>query len=432
VLVKSQTHAEAFQMGLRSFVNEAKMLARFDHPALVKVHQFWEENGTAYMVMPFYEGPTLQSALNRLGRRATEGEVREWLMPLLDALEVLHEHHCFHRDIAPDNILLTAAGPILLDFGAARRVLGDLTHALTAMLKPGFAPIEQYGEVPDLGQGPWTDIFALASVLYAALSGQRPVPAVERLMNDGLRPLALAGRGQASPSFLAAVDTALALHPRDRPQSVAAFRDLLNADDTRPMPLTEPGDFDLLLRDEPLAEPKAPIPVDIRPPSRSPPPPPPPTPVQEAARPAPEPALVSTIAPAPMPPSGSGRRVGLVLAGTALLLALGWAGWRGLRAPPAVPARPLPGEPAPATAASATARPASVPPAAAASMASAASPPAAPPSVPVAASAPRHRPAAAGPATVAVKPARCSDILQKASLESLSPEEIAYLKKECR
>ncbi len=213
---------------MKSFVNEARLLARFDHPALVKVHRFWEENGTAYMVMPYYEGPTLKRALAELGHRPDEAELRAWLHPLLDALEVLHAAHCFHRDIAPDNILLTANGPLLLDFGAARRVIGDMTHALTVVLKPGYAPIEQYGDSPSMTQGAWTDLYALAGVVYTAVTGHKPAPAVERLMDDPLRPLSEVAAGRYSAPFLGAIDAALALRPADRPQSVAQFRALLD------------------------------------------------------------------------------------------------------------------------------------------------------------------------------------------------------------
>ena len=153
VMVKSDRHQETFKAGLKSFVNEARLLARFDHPSLVKVYRFWEENGTAYMVMPYYEGPTLKSALAAMGKVPDEAALRAWLRPLLDALSVMHAAQCFHRDIAPDNILLTATGPLLLDFGAARRVIGDMTHALTVVLKPGYAPIEQYGDVATMTQG---------------------------------------------------------------------------------------------------------------------------------------------------------------------------------------------------------------------------------------------------------------------------------------
>ena len=194
IVVKSERHLDTFKAGLKSFVNEARLLARFDHPALVKVYRFWEENGTAYMAMPFYEGPTLKTALAELGHAPSEAQLRAWLAPLLDALTVMHAAQCFHRDIAPDNILLTATGPLLLDFGAARRVIGDMTHALTVVLKPGYAPIEQYGDVASMTQGAWTDIYALACVVYYAITGKTPMSSVERLMDDRLR--AARGRGE--------------------------------------------------------------------------------------------------------------------------------------------------------------------------------------------------------------------------------------------
>ncbi|CAD5372472.1 putative Cyclin-dependent kinase [Rubrivivax sp. A210] len=230
VVVKSGDHAATYAQGLQGFLAEARLLVRFEHPALVKVHQFWEERGTAYMVMPYHEGPTLRRVLTKLGRLPTEEELRAWLMPLLDALEVLHADNCFHRDIAPDNIVITAGGPVLLDFGAARRVIGDLTHALTAVLKPGFAPIEQYGESPDMKQGPWTDVFALSSVLYVAASGVRPTPSVERIVVDRLKPLSELAGGRLSAGFIAAVDRGLAVLPQYRPQSIAAFRAILMGD----------------------------------------------------------------------------------------------------------------------------------------------------------------------------------------------------------
>jgi serine/threonine protein kinase len=230
IVVKSDRHLDTFKAGLKSFVNEARLLARFDHPSLVKVYRFWEENGTAYMVMPFYEGPTLKTALAELGHVPSESELRAWLTPLLDALTVMHAAQCFHRDIAPDNILLTASGPLLLDFGAARRVIGDMTHALTVVLKPGYAPIEQYGDVASMSQGAWTDLYALACVVYYAITGKTPMSSVERLMDDRLEPIAVVAAGHYSPAFLGAIDAALAVRPQDRPQNEARFRALLDAD----------------------------------------------------------------------------------------------------------------------------------------------------------------------------------------------------------
>ncbi len=229
-IVASERHQDTFRAGLKSFVNEARLLARFDHPSLVKVYRFWEENGTAYMVMPFYEGPTLKTALAELGHVPNETEIRAWLKPILNALALMHAAQCYHRDIAPDNILLTPRGPLLLDFGAARRVIGDMTHAMTVVLKPGYAPIEQYGDVTSMAQGPWTDFYALACVVYHAITGTTPTSSVERLMDDRLEPLSTRMAGRYSPAFLGAIDTALAVRPADRPQDHRQFRALLDAD----------------------------------------------------------------------------------------------------------------------------------------------------------------------------------------------------------
>ncbi len=236
VSVRSERYRETFVLGLRSFVNEAKLLASFDHPSLVKVYRFWEENGTAYMVMPYYEGPTLRQKLHELKEPPDEAWLRALLAPLIDALELIHNDHCWHRDIAPDNILLlapqkTQSGPgpqlrpLLLDFGAARRVIGDVTHNLTVILKPGYAPIEQYAESESMRQGAWTDVYALCAVLYCAITGRAPVPSVSRIIADDMVSAVQAGAGRYSDAFLAAIDTGLAVRPDARPQSMAALRE---------------------------------------------------------------------------------------------------------------------------------------------------------------------------------------------------------------
>ena len=226
VSVKSERHRDTFEAGLKSFVNEARLLAQFDHPSLVKVYRFWEANGTAYMVMPFYEGTTLKDELKAMTAPPDETWLRELLEPLTEALAVIHAEQCYHRDIAPDNVILLKGTerPLLLDFGAARRVIGDMTQALTVILKPGYAPVEQYAEVPGMKQGPWTDVYALAAVVCYAITGKTPPTSVGRLMNDSYVPMMQAGAGRYSPAFLAAIDRALVVKPEQRTQTIDALR----------------------------------------------------------------------------------------------------------------------------------------------------------------------------------------------------------------
>ena len=228
VNVIAERYRETFEAGLASFIKEAETLAQFDHPSLVKVFRFWRANGTAYMAMPYYEGPTLKEALRRLGRPPDETWLRGILGPVMDAIEVLHAENYLHRDIAPDNILLLQGNrPVLLDFGAARRAITDMSQAFTVILKPGYAPIEQYAEASAMRQGPWTDCYALASVSYLAITGKPPAPAVERIVSDSLVPLSKCAAGRYSARFLQAIDTAMAVRPEGRPQSIAEFRKLL-------------------------------------------------------------------------------------------------------------------------------------------------------------------------------------------------------------
>ena len=229
VTLRSRSHEENFALGLQSFVNEARLLARFDQPALVKVFRFWEGNGTAYMAMPLYKGRNLRQ-LRKASTPDTfdDAWTRALIEPLLDALELMHDADVYHRDISPDNILWCDDNrPVLLDFGAARLVLGDRTQNVTAILKPQFAPIEQYAETQSMRQGPWTDLYALAGTCYFLLTGRAPLPATARVMGDELEPLARLAPPGCSPSLLRVLDWAMAVRPQDRPQSVAEFRDAL-------------------------------------------------------------------------------------------------------------------------------------------------------------------------------------------------------------
>jgi hypothetical protein len=217
-----------FRTGLHSFVNEARVLAQLEHPSLVKVYHFWEEHGTAYMVMPYYDGITLKAWLAGQQAPPDEAALRHLLVPLLEALEVMHDASIYHRDIAPDNVLVLRDGrPVLLDFGAARQVLSDVSQDLTTILKPGYAPIEQYSALPHQHQGPYTDLYALGALIYFAITRHRPPAAIDRMVGDTMVPAVKAGAGRYSETFLRVVDRCLAIQREQRPQSVQELRNLL-------------------------------------------------------------------------------------------------------------------------------------------------------------------------------------------------------------
>lgn len=316
VAPRSERHRSTYEAGLKSFVNEAKLLAQFDHPSLVKVYRFWEANGTAYMVMPLYEGETLKDRIQADRSQVSEAWLRGILTPLCDALRLIHGEQCYHRDIAPDNIILLEGSgrPLLLDFGAARRVIGDMTQALTVILKPGYAPVEQYAELPDMKQGPWTDVYALAATVHWVITGSTPPPSVGRLLNDQYQPLA--GRAPAgfSPAFLGALDRALAARPELRTQTISDFGQDLG--------LLQPAPSDTTrLADSPGVT-RAATPASTAPPRPAPP----------AAAPAPAPTR---------------RLPTLALAGAAALAVAAAAAWWLVSRPP-TPASPAVPAPSPA------------------------------------------------------------------------------------
>ena len=250
ITVRSGSHAQTYAVGLRSFVNEARLLARFDHPSLVKVYRFWEDNATAYMVMPYLQGRTLRDLRRSLSQAPSEMWIRHLLGSLLSAMEMLHREGVYHRDIAPDNILLPPEGPpILLDFGAARRVISDRTQTLTAILKPNYAPIEQYAEMAQLRQGPWTDIYALGAVAHFLLFGVPPPPATARAVQDELVRLPHRLVQGISPRLLATIGWMLAVRPQHRPQNVEELRAVLEgrAPVPAPPPEAEPASSDMTL-----------------------------------------------------------------------------------------------------------------------------------------------------------------------------------------
>ena len=226
VAPKSSSDASDFQWGLDRFVEEARTLARFKHPNLIQVHQFFEAHGTAYIVMEYAEGETLSARLARQGV-LSEAELLEMVLPLLDGLAVVHGANVLHRDIKPSNIILRDAdgSPVLLDFGSARQAIGAKSRSVTSVVTPGYAPIEQYSTRG--AQGAWTDLYALGGVCYRALTGRVPEDATDRVLEDRLVPTGALCGERVRGGVAGAIDWALAVNKDDRPQSVGAWREVL-------------------------------------------------------------------------------------------------------------------------------------------------------------------------------------------------------------
>jgi len=222
VTVRSEEDQPAFAWGLRCFLNEARLLARFNHPNVVHVHRLFEANGTAYIVMEYVRGRSLGEELR--GRRISDRvQMETLLVPLLDGLQTVHGAGVLHRDLKPENILLRDdATPVLIDFGAARGAIGNRSRSLMSVLTAGYAPIEQYSQ--NGNQGPWTDIYALGALIYRAITGHKPADAVDRLGDDPLGPLEEVVERGFDRDFLRAVDWALRVPINQRPQSVAEWR----------------------------------------------------------------------------------------------------------------------------------------------------------------------------------------------------------------
>lgn len=278
VLPLAEGLAEDFRWGLTRFIEEGRILARFDHPAVVRVHSVFESHGTAYLVMRYERGETLDARLRR-DPGMSERELREILDDVMAGLEHLHQGGIIHRDIKPGNLYLREDGQaLLLDFGAARQAFHAQTQTVTALVSPGYAPFEQYRSDSTM-QGPWTDIYALGATAYRAITGHAPPPAIERSHRllegqpDVLPPLTDAGFSGYRWNLLAAIDRALAFHVRERPQSIAEWRAMFAVDEpvthcavTTTAPPTSPSraamggspvaDEEHTTRTEPLAVPE--------------------------------------------------------------------------------------------------------------------------------------------------------------------------------
>ena len=236
---KSESLESDYQWGLDRFVEEAKTLAKFNHANIVRVYRYFLANDTAYMVLHFEEGRTFKHWLEKLGRKPTELELVSILHPLLNALELIHEHDFLHRDITPDNIMIRPNGtPVLIDFGSARGQIALGSKTVSALIKPGYSPFEQYA-VSSKDQGPWTDIYSLGATLYQAVTGRRPADAPSRMVQDELVPAIECGSGY-SPEFLKAIDKSLLIPVKARPQTVAQWRKLFQLEAEAGISIAQP------------------------------------------------------------------------------------------------------------------------------------------------------------------------------------------------
>ncbi len=230
-VARSRDCSKDYRWGLDRFIEEAQTLARFDHPNIVRVYRYFRANNTGYMVLQWEEGNSLKTWLKELKRAPRQKELDEIIAPLLDALDIIHKTDFLHRDIAPDNIIVRKSGaPVLIDFGSARGEIAAHSKTVSALVKPGYSPYEQYAET-SRRQGPWTDIYALGATLYHAVTGKRPPDAPSRMVHDELIPAREAALSSYRAGFLYAIDRALSLEIKDRPQSVAIWRGQLLAPD---------------------------------------------------------------------------------------------------------------------------------------------------------------------------------------------------------
>jgi formylglycine-generating enzyme required for sulfatase activity/serine/threonine protein kinase len=247
IVPKSQADGQGYEWGLERFKQEARALARFKHPNIVRCARLIEANNTAYMVMDYEQGMALGEVLKKHGPTLGEAQILGLFVPILDGLTALHETELIHRDIKPGNIYVRAKGePMLIDFGAVRHAIGAHSRSLTAVVTPGYAPIEQYSS--EGKQGPWTDLYAIGATMYTCVHGRAPVDAARRsaAISDGdsdpYISAARVGNGKYSDGLLAAVDWAMQFRTRDRPQSADEFKTVLRGLPTAPAPLELPDE----------------------------------------------------------------------------------------------------------------------------------------------------------------------------------------------
>jgi len=240
VPIIAEEHQAAFNQGMKGFFEEGRLLAGLDHPNVVRVLNFFRANGTAYLVMRYERGRTLQEHIQKHTGVIAESFIRQVFSRLLNGLREVHMHKLLHLDIKPANIYLRIDGhPVLLDFGATRQGLGGNDATLSAVHTPGFAAPEQTGSGE--AQGPWTDIYAVGATLYACLAGNTPISAERRAKGEKLEPAQERWRKEYSPQLLELIDWSMHLPIAERPQSVFSLQKVLNGE---LLDLVDPSWFD--------------------------------------------------------------------------------------------------------------------------------------------------------------------------------------------
>jgi len=219
---------DIYQWGLERVIQEARVMAQFDHPNVIRVYRYFEANGTAYIVMDYAAGPSLKQRIKQ-SKSMDEAEFAPMLFKLIDGLAVVHRADILHRDIKPTNIIVREDGnPVLIDFGAAKQTIGNQATVATAFQSLGYTPLEQLGSAGKLG--PYTDIYALAATAYCALTGKPPADCNDRVISNDYVPASEAAKDKASAAFLAAIDWGLELRCEARPQNLdewlAAFQQI--------------------------------------------------------------------------------------------------------------------------------------------------------------------------------------------------------------
>ena len=232
----SNQDKDIYNWGKKRFSEEAQLLAKFNYPTIVKIVDYFEANNTAYFVMEYYEGETLDSFLKPNNNRVfTKDEILSIMMPILEGLKFVHKKGYLHRDIAPDNIFLRDGQmPVLIDFGASRNAVGNKSQNMSAIIKAGYSPVEQY--TANSSQKETADIYAISAVMYEIVTKKRPPESNFRqteMFNGNIDPIediSKTYQNNYPKSFLKTIMHGLSIKASDRVQSVEELQEGLMED----------------------------------------------------------------------------------------------------------------------------------------------------------------------------------------------------------